>query len=184
MPLHLDIPSRRRLLKRHTAKMIWPLSISTGVTFIAYQACLLTMDQKSALVLATGVLCALFVLALAASLWMQTEPRALRMLVLRPKYVRAWQSSAGMHSSPFQSWVLLLLGAGPRMPVLGDDPGAGAGFCGAAHHCRCGCVARNRFFRCPSSCSRGALPPAICTHCIIYDMHKHAPAMLPCSWRS
>ena len=84
MLLHLDTPSRRREL---TSKMILPLTISVGVSYIVYQACVNTMDKNSAPVIATRVVCSLLSPMFATSLWRHTAPRVLWMLIRRPRYV-------------------------------------------------------------------------------------------------
>ena len=84
MFLQFDTPSRRRLL---TSKMILPLSISAGVSYIVYQACGNIMDRNSAPVIATRVVCSLLFLMFATSLWRHTAPRVLWMLIRRPRYV-------------------------------------------------------------------------------------------------
>ena len=84
MLLHLDTPSRRRQL---TSKMILPLTISVGVSYIVYEACVNTMDQNCAPVIATRVVCSLMILMFTTSLWRQAAPRVLWMLIRRPRYV-------------------------------------------------------------------------------------------------
>ena len=82
--LRLDTPSRRHLL---TSKMILPLTISAGVSYIVYEACSNTMDKNSAPVITTRVVCSLLWLMWATSLWRHAAPRVLWMLILRPRYV-------------------------------------------------------------------------------------------------
>ena len=84
MLLKLDTPSRRCQL---TSKMILPLSISASVSFIVYEACSNTMDQNSAPVIATRVVCSLLALMFTTSVWRHAAPRVLWMLILRPRYV-------------------------------------------------------------------------------------------------
>ena len=84
MLLQLDTPSRRRQL---TSKMILPLAISVGVSYIVYEACTNTMDKNSAPVIATRVVCSLLLLMFATSLWRHTAPRVLWMLIRRPRYI-------------------------------------------------------------------------------------------------